>query len=342
MINLTINFDYNPKNIALRAVDRLNEGIYRLLDGRKFTQFEGHWKEAVYDRSFKANFVAYLISLIALPLLPLTFAIKAHYDLPRCQQLKAERGEDALQNKDANIRLGEAVFKGEEIKDKTKEEQAVGLIWYLTDLAEKKAPQFKEGTFVIHDPNKVIFNFLKTMEQADLRISTHFAGVSSKHFGVNIDAGMLPRGKQHLLFGELEKDLSGFTFIKPENYGVKGTQHFLGHFHDLIFSLGRKAIPSLFGSDQAEGYYRERVPPKLQKMFVELKALSVNPKQYSGAGFRHWLKALSTMLPQESKREEFYAMRKNFQDALNKEVQDKKLDHLEHRTGEEIIIYPYT
>lgn len=144
-------------------------------------------------------------------------------------------------------------------------ENIANLIWFFYALAIKEDQYFNEGTFIIEDPNFVIYNFLsldksvvnipspktyaqiaKSLLSSTKHFQNYYDFLGESSYDAHNDEDILsiinsrkyitieglPTGKPNLLFGKLEtkeedkgKDL---IFIKPVDYSlVKGLQTFV-------------------------------------------------------------------------------------------------------------------
>ncbi|MBA3724851.1 MAG: hypothetical protein H0W89_08325, partial [Candidatus Levybacteria bacterium] len=160
-------------------------------------------------------------------------------------------------------------------------------LWALMAIAKEKGEEFEEGSFICKDENGIckdengickdetgnLTTFLIAL--ASTRPSSHLKGVASaQHYGIDVvptEHYFLPEHKRHVLLASIyTPELGRRIFIKPENFGVSTSFDALGHAVEYIQSLGRKMNPSLFGSDDAENYRKERVPQDLLKEFKDI------------------------------------------------------------------------
>ena len=158
----------------------------------------------------------------------------------------------------------------------------IAIIWYLYGGALRKGQDFIEGTFVLKDTNRIIFNYFinyikrfgapitgDPAQDKGLHVSfdpfgypqasSHyqFQQETLCHYGIDIRYGVygqelpiLPAAKRHILFGLIDEQRN-LIFIKPENYGLYYLDGIPMHGLELTLSLLRKSstipIPYLSG-----------------------------------------------------------------------------------------------
>lgn len=155
------------------------------------------------------------------------------------------------------------------------DEDICALIWSLTREAAEKGQEFEEGTYVISDPNRRLYDFLISNPKAYKRASTHFKERVKENLG--LDLPNLPGDKKTLLFGLIDEgtDIQA-VFIKPENYGVAHlvSADFVMHGVETLAAKFRKLIP---GADDRDGYQKERVPYQESQLFAQIIAQFTRP-----------------------------------------------------------------
>lgn len=214
-------------------------------------------------------------------------------------------------------------------------------IWWLYALGGKS---FYEGTFVLPDtPEGAILSYLKNNPAVYERRSTHFAEVGAlAQWGFDIADLPTKTTKRTILFGKAGEDADGndLIFIKPETWGTATWPHYVMHAGSACVAYARKfrVLQFLTGSDDDEGYYKERIPKALADDFNVLmqkledsQGLSEDQKEQNHA------KSISQM----------FAILQNIEtkDAeLSAEVRllvEQLLatyDHITLRTGNEVIV----
>lgn len=159
------------------------------------------------------------------------------------------------------------------------EHDLLHLTWYLMSKAIEKNEAFREGTFLIRDPNERLFKFLQQATgygnaPAYRRPSTHYQGRSeSSHYGLDVFLPEMPCGKRTLLFA-MVTNLSGkkALFLKPENYSARISLDTIGdagwHAVEVVQAqLNKRIYP---GSDDEPDMRKERVPVEILKAFSRI------------------------------------------------------------------------
>lgn len=154
------------------------------------------------------------------------------------------------------------------------EESLRSIMWFLYMTSTTKADcHFEEGTMTILDHQNKLYNFLRSNNFAQPRISTHFKEYETKSDNgdskrqaeagkcdYGIDVTGLPTGKQHVLFGKLKEEL---LYIKLENYGL-GLTGIVPHGWEAFVAYVRKVKwireKTAMVSDDHETFRKERVP----------------------------------------------------------------------------------
>jgi len=171
--------------------------------------------------------------------------------------------------------------------------EIVGVIWYLYSLAIEKGQPYTEGIFVIEDTHQQLYNFLRTYvaaanpsqakpvflsttnKYAYPRFSSHFARHQKTHSQYGIDIRfenqsalpLLPTGKRHILFGQLDNQ---YMFIKMENSGLYYADGFISHSAGMLMDIGRKKIPALFGSMDHTLQRTENIPYAIKQQYAAI------------------------------------------------------------------------
>lgn len=144
-------------------------------------------------------------------------------------------------------------------------EQVQAFITGLYAYAESKGQAFTEGTFVIEDFDGVVFNWLRSIQNDNQRISTHFKEYRGMaQYGLDVSG--LPDGKRTLLFGQFEHRANNkkYIFIKPESHGVDGLIDKILHTASLIKSKVNKFTA---GADDVPTYRKEHIPHQVVGSF---------------------------------------------------------------------------
>lgn len=242
----------------------------------------------------------------------------------------------------------------DEIRD-----HSANVLWYLTYLAAKKNQVFHEGAYVLvgkkdkNQDNPAINDFVNGLFSCQKvsydRISTHLPKRSTQsHRGLDVP-GTLPGHFETILYASIDEN-SDYPklYVKPEPHGLGGLFNFIMHAKDTVRSYGRKLLPVVFGSDQDGGARKERIPPKLLTRFNTL--LSLLPKQVEGSPSDY-----NQIKSESGKRAKIYGISEMYSVAqtlaadqhLSADVRGQmaafvkqltdNYDHLEHRTGDEVI-----
>ncbi len=162
------------------------------------------------------------------------------------------------------------------------ETKMASIIWFLMYQSSQKGEDFEEGIFLIPDPENKIAKILRGLSSICYpRISSHLKGqdtgihdeqgekTKQTHMGIDIDVAHLPYKKGHILIipvNDPDTD-SQLLYLKPETAGLVGLTATAVHTYEYFFSLGRKLLPSWFGSDDQPGYKKERVPQDILQEF---------------------------------------------------------------------------
>jgi hypothetical protein len=164
------------------------------------------------------------------------------------------------------------------------------IVWALMSHALIKSQGFREGTFVIDDPDRLIFHFLlhyknvsiisdKTWTEVPVcyeRPSSHWAGRYEKQYGIDSEV-MNIFGKRTLLLGEIYRDASRtgdpLLFIKPENFSWRFT--FYEHNIEFVEAQWNKVMHP--GSDDQADMRKERVPVCFTNLFRDLVCMLHTP-----------------------------------------------------------------
>jgi len=141
------------------------------------------------------------------------------------------------------------------------------LTWYFYVLAAQKGQAFTKGTFFVQDRFNGIFNYVQAMPQTYTRISSHIKTIRRTEYGIDIplekrddDAYLLPNNNYTILFSSLR---NGYTFIKPEQYGMNLPVDKAYHTVHYGASLYRK----FYGGDEGQGLRKEHTPESVTRAF---------------------------------------------------------------------------
>ena len=246
----------------------------------------------------------------------------------------------------------------------------ISLLWGFFHLAVQKDQGFDQGTVLIEDPEQILFRFLIASQNAYSRPSSHFlfSGCKIKQYGIDFYGDweeyghswnpaptpgkmsffksrtplpVLPANKTHILFGQLPAGectqlSSHYVFIKPEDSGLGDLRSYLRHARDYLAS--RNVISGPFHGN----YYQiERVDPNWLDRF---EALIRSDDQWTESQIKNHIKnaqqwGIRYMLNQASQIQE--SSRSPITQELAQEwieaLSRRNLDHLESRTGKEVI-----
>lgn len=215
------------------------------------------------------------------------------------------------------------------------------VIWFLYHFN----PVFNNGTIVIDDPSNKIFNFLyhfvdQTTDESHrhpvtystnpfsyCRKSSHFPEEQKAfpHYGIDSrdDSNQyarydLPHGCSHILFGQLPDNR---MFIKPEKYGLHLYYDLAMHAKGACGSIGRKTIPSIFGTNDEQHHKKEHLPGWIRDKFREITAQR---------GIETNITTIKQLFELEEQHKGVFAK-------LIEQV-NKKYDNADKRYGNEIVI----
>ena len=244
------------------------------------------------------------------------------------------------------------------------------LLWGLFHMAVHKEQGFDQGTLVIEDPEQILFKFLLASQHAYPRRSSHFLFSDCKIHQYGIDfygdwedhahswnvaptAGMmsffktrtplpvLPANKSHILFGQLPAGActqlsTPHVFIKPEDSGLGDIKSYLKHARDYLASRNVIARP-LYGN-----YFRlERMDQSWLDQFESLlrsddqlveSQIKAHLKKARQWGLRYLLNQAFQMYESSPT-----LANRNLAWDFIEYLTRKNLDHLESRTGKEVI-----
>jgi hypothetical protein len=171
--------------------------------------------------------------------------------------------------------------------------EIVGIAWYVYSLAIAKSQAHTHGIFVIEDRQQHLYNFLRTYitkvnhsqtqplflsttnKYGYPRFSSHFARHQHIHpqYGIDIRfedqsaLPLLPTGKRHILFGQLDDQ---YMFIKMEDSGLYYADGFISHSVGMLMDIGRKKIPTLFGSIDHTLQRTENIPHAIKQQYAAI------------------------------------------------------------------------
>ncbi|MCX5924798.1 MAG: hypothetical protein NT124_00665 [Candidatus Dependentiae bacterium] len=271
------------------------------------------------------------------------------------------RSEFQMQLEHRGLSIAETIIHNNGRVPAQTEENLRAIIWSLFAIAAQKGQSFDEGTFVIEDQNNYLYRWLATFPGAKQRLATHFQeypGIT--YYGLNIKN--LPHNHTTLLCGSFTHNANNkqYVFIKPELHGVEEWGEWASHGVGLFQSKARKHIPgaqALFGSDDQEGWRKERVPSAISNLFGTIIKLANkgwahswlspashhknNPATLIKNGktggiwkMREIVHAIDEKTIPAQKKAEFKDLKTRF------EAECKKYDHLDIRKGREVILTP--
>lgn len=206
------------------------------------------------------------------------------------------------------------------------------IIIYCFALAVYKNQGFSEGSFILQGSNvSQIYEMLTN--SGFVRLSSHFKGLNLTQYG--LDIADLPEHKTHILFAEIAPNI---VFVKPENYGVTGISNLIGHSYEFIVAQACKL--GIWGSDQAEGMRKERVPVQefgQYKEIVNKLDLDADTKQaYLNNAALVGLQEIYKKL--QSFEVEYSTDAKLIEDIKALKSQLTAYDHIDKRFGQEVIL----
>lgn len=242
----------------------------------------------------------------------------------------------------------------ENLSEKDLRDHSVNILWYLAYFAAKKNQLFHEGAYVLvgekpGEQASIVLDSIKRLFGSKGishdRISTHLPERSKQaHQGLDVPERTLPGNFGTILYATIDEsaDQSRKLFIKPEPHGVGGIWDFVLHAKDTVRSYGRKVwiLQPIFGTDQDGGARKERVPPKLLHQFSTLLSQLPAPNDASEITKRAKIYGISEMYRVARQFASDPQLSQNAQSQMNAFVQElqKKYDHLQHRTGEEVVV----
>ncbi|MCL5876080.1 MAG: hypothetical protein M1114_06430, partial [Candidatus Dependentiae bacterium] len=239
----------------------------------------------------------------------------------------------------------------------------IRLIWRFYAHALQKKQGFEEGTFYLPtEASQKIFDYLRGYVElvkdektsgvsgvtpglsgnpfAYPRISSHYTHSEPEQYGIDIRFNaqedvktLLPEGKTHILFGR--------NFIKIENHGLATINDFAGHTGEFFFAQGRKLMPAIFGSDDQEGYRKERVPRDELNLFKQLLAdLQVSGKECEGYYENAKKHGIQDMYRIARALHSNYAGQENLTIRIDEYLKRLETDYsyLEQRMGKEVML----
>jgi hypothetical protein len=251
----------------------------------------------------------------------------------------------------------------------------VDLIWFLYDKAGEKGQAFeKEGTFLIEDKDFNIYDALLgyvklvnptvtgTKQDKPLHISynafayprdcSHYKQGEKLYprYGIDIrfdengyQTRELPASKAHILFGKvLDWNGQQWIFIKPENNGLYYKDGWAQHAGEFGTSVAKKAN-LIENDDDADCNRKERVTKIFKQQMkpiidqlMQPQVLNVDLKAMVDA---EGIKSMFTIkkLILNANNPKLPATATNALDALI-EAYKSKYDHLEMRSGREVIL----
>ena len=266
------------------------------------------------------------------------------------QDGEVEEDFENISREEVDVRLedGQSVIKNiyENSEPRFENQTAIiHLMNFLYEKAGKKAQVFDEGTYVLADPDKKLFQALRKFEGAYRRPSSHSLGdkaSQSKHYGIDLPASTIqPLDKKHILFFSY-KDMRGQQklFLKPENYGVRNPTDALSHTGEYIKSLAERT--GLIDREASQQVHRkervkyltgegEKIVQDFKDCIAKLedqeKVNSIQ-KQVNDQGIWRIWSWLNEHVEQVSGNQKLLAIRG---------LLEEKFDHLDCRTANEVI-----
>jgi hypothetical protein len=226
-----------------------------------------------------------------------------------------------------------------EIDEELVEKLLGSFYWHLMALASQKNQTFVEGSFSLYDPDQRIFKFLRSlMPKAYNRMCSHLYTMREDIIGIDLEnSNLLPTGMGHVLFLSIKNRGESWVLLKPEPHGFTPTRPIqaMGHILHYLLSVGKKCIPSLFGSDHGVGLHKERTPAELIAYYISLakgtegfdKALGeIGDHKGNGRGIQAMFDHLMSLNSQDEKIQAFLQMLTT------------KYDHIQFRIGDEVIL----
>ncbi len=231
----------------------------------------------------------------------------------------------------------------EKVKEFMPRQGAVrSFVWWLYALGQTS---FSEGTFLMSDTDDfAILSYLKDCPGVYERISTHFKGEGELHqWGYDINDLPTKTIKRTILFGKAGRDAAdnNLIFIKPETWGTASWGHFIMHALQVPLCVARKVpyLQYLAGTDEDEGYQKERIPQKIWCDFVyildqlsksESLEASTIKKEAAARGIAYMVHALQKIDPKNNEL-------KVKVDAFISQLEEV-YDNLDKRFGNEVVI----
>lgn len=206
------------------------------------------------------------------------------------------------------------------------------IIIYCFALAVYKNQGFSEGSFILQGSNvSQIYQMLSS--SGFVRLSSHFKGLSLTQYG--LDIADLPEHKTHILFAEIAPNI---VFVKPENYGVTGISNLIGHSYEFIVAQACKL--GIWGSDQAEGMRKERVPAQEFSQYKEIvNKLDLDEDTRQAYVNNAALVGLQEIYKKlQSFEVEYSTDTKLIEDIKALKSQLTSYDHIDKRFGQEVIL----
>jgi hypothetical protein len=141
-------------------------------------------------------------------------------------------------------------------------------------IRETHSVEFHSGAYIIEDPNREVFEFLRRSPDCYSRISSHLKELGTsqpKQYGLDIPP--LAYGtedvvalKRTILFATFTIGGQPLLFFKPEEYGTKGVASILGHTRTFVQStLLQMNVPHDNNIQR-----KERVPADFKEAFGQL------------------------------------------------------------------------
>ena len=249
-------------------------------------------------------------------------------------------------------------------------QDVVAVMWALFNAAVEKGDGYEQGSFVVEDRNRHLFEFLSKNKECGARHSSHLHAASAltgaEHYGIDIlgsyqsgaaswspysvtnpdysQQNILPARKGTILFIEMPGDSrigldTNQVFIKMEDHGLKTWYGYGNHAYDFVSGTLLK-----LGASPSYLTRKERIDPEIVKAYKnviahfpsELKTKNIHitvNKQAASMGVRVMFSEVNRLRLLDSKNLEF----KQSMYLFFKAIARKNYDNINMRTGDEVI-----
>lgn len=210
---------------------------------------------------------------------------------------------DKLKGKDLTLTLTGKAGKGSEEERQLRREylaQVIALFWKIYDLGRKQGEVAESAAYVLLDPGRKVYSFLKSYVDMASKQSPSFAydrdpkknksshfkpfsplsqwGIDMRFSGDQAALKLLPYGKQHMLFGALEyyKTHPEIFFWKIEYYGIASPSETVAHGIQFLKAQFRSSkdkansrVEKVIRSNVVQAYLDtvEKLPAAVQTKF---------------------------------------------------------------------------